>query len=56
MEVACPGEENLGPLSRLNWPSRVKKKVVFLQVGNFTLLLADINELCLWKASVRQVL
>lgn len=33
-----------------------KKKVVFLQVGNFTLLLADINELCLWKASVRQVL
>lgn len=33
-----------------------EKKVVFLQVGNFTLLLADINELCLWKASVRQVL
>lgn len=55
VELACPRMENLGPLRRLNWPSGVKK-VVFLQVGNFTLLLADINDLCLLKTSVRQVL
>lgn len=50
------GELGTSQQAELAKQSEKKKKVVFLQVGNFTLLLADINELCLWKASVRQVL